>query len=211
MTDGQSAGLSWNKSPIWGLRPDFYYCQTIAGLLMWGALSDERMGLSFTIAPVLCQCSHFQVRVPWDSWIYFTVSDSRLPFSLPPTTRRVRWRYSTEWMNEWMIWSIESLNMSFLYNFGTNQIEITISNSSYYCVLIRCCGNMSSDPLPSNRCPSTVDTIISGTCLLNHCLAVDICITISCSWSLKVDIFLHLMQTLKKHAASSPLPPYDAA
>jgi hypothetical protein len=47
--DGQSASLSWNKAPIWGLRPDFYYCQTVAGLLMWGALSDERTSLSFTI------------------------------------------------------------------------------------------------------------------------------------------------------------------
>jgi hypothetical protein len=37
---------SWNKAPIWGLRPDFYYCQTIADLLMWGALSHERTGLS---------------------------------------------------------------------------------------------------------------------------------------------------------------------
>jgi hypothetical protein len=44
-TDGQSATLSWNKTPIWGLRPDFYYCQTVAGLLTWGAVSDERMGL----------------------------------------------------------------------------------------------------------------------------------------------------------------------
>jgi hypothetical protein len=23
----QSASLSWNKAPIWGLRPDLYYCQ----------------------------------------------------------------------------------------------------------------------------------------------------------------------------------------
>jgi hypothetical protein len=30
-----------------------------------------------------------QVRVSWDSWPYFTVSDLRLPFSSPPTTRRV--------------------------------------------------------------------------------------------------------------------------
>jgi hypothetical protein len=41
-TDGQSASLSWNKAPIWGLRPDLYYCLTVAGLLTWGALSDER-------------------------------------------------------------------------------------------------------------------------------------------------------------------------
>jgi hypothetical protein len=38
-TDGQSASLSWCQAPIWDLRPDFYFCQTTAGLLMWGALS----------------------------------------------------------------------------------------------------------------------------------------------------------------------------
>jgi hypothetical protein len=47
ITGGQSASLSWNEAPIWGLRPDLYYCQTVAGLLMWGALSDDRTGLSF--------------------------------------------------------------------------------------------------------------------------------------------------------------------
>jgi hypothetical protein len=41
-----SASPSWNKAPTWGLRPDLYYYWT-AGLLMWGALSDERTGLSF--------------------------------------------------------------------------------------------------------------------------------------------------------------------
>jgi hypothetical protein len=87
-TDGQSASLSWNKAPIWGLRPDFYCCQTIARLLMWGAVSDERTGLSFTVTVGLRQRSHFRVRVPKDS-SYFTVSDLRLPFSSPHTTRRV--------------------------------------------------------------------------------------------------------------------------
>jgi hypothetical protein len=33
-------------------------------------------------------CSHFRVRVPWDLWPYFTVSESRLPFSSCPTNRR---------------------------------------------------------------------------------------------------------------------------
>jgi hypothetical protein len=47
MTDGQLANLSWNKAPIWGLRPDLYYYMTVAGFLMWGALSDERMCMSF--------------------------------------------------------------------------------------------------------------------------------------------------------------------
>jgi hypothetical protein len=77
-----------NKAPIWGLRPDFYYCQTVEGILMWGALSDEKMGLPFTIAASPRQRSHSRVRVLWDSWPYFTVSDSRLPSSSPPTTRR---------------------------------------------------------------------------------------------------------------------------
>jgi hypothetical protein len=42
-----SVSPSWSKAPIWGLRPDLYYCWTVVGLLMWGALSDERTGLSF--------------------------------------------------------------------------------------------------------------------------------------------------------------------
>jgi hypothetical protein len=87
-TDGQSASLSWNKAPIWGLRPDLDYCQTFAGLLMWGFLSDARTDLSFAIATGTRQRSHFRVRVPWDSRPHFTVSDSRLPFLSPPTTRR---------------------------------------------------------------------------------------------------------------------------
>jgi hypothetical protein len=48
-TDGQSPSLSWCQAPIWGLREDVYYCQTVSGLLMWGALSHVRTGLSFTI------------------------------------------------------------------------------------------------------------------------------------------------------------------
>jgi hypothetical protein len=54
---------------------------------MWGAVSDERTGLLFTIAAGPRQRSRSRVRVPWDSTI-FSVSDSTLPFSSPPTTRR---------------------------------------------------------------------------------------------------------------------------
>jgi hypothetical protein len=42
-------------------------------------LSNERMGLTLTVDAGSRQRSHPQVRVPWDSWPYFTVSDSRLP------------------------------------------------------------------------------------------------------------------------------------
>jgi hypothetical protein len=68
------------KAPIWGLRPDFYYCHTVAGLLMWGALSDERTGLSFTIVAGPRQRSHSRLR-------YFAVSGSRLLQSGGPGPR----------------------------------------------------------------------------------------------------------------------------
>jgi hypothetical protein len=85
-----SRPVFWNKATIWDLRLVVYYCQTITGFLMWCALSDERMGLSFTIAANPRQRSHWRVRVPWYSRPYFTVSDSRLPFSSLPTTRRAK-------------------------------------------------------------------------------------------------------------------------
>jgi hypothetical protein len=43
--------------------------------------------MSFTAAAGP-QSSHSRVRIPWDTRQYFTVSDSRLPFSSPPTTHR---------------------------------------------------------------------------------------------------------------------------
>jgi hypothetical protein len=89
-TDGQSTSLSWNKAPIWGFRPDFYFCQTVAGLLMWGALSLTRG-----------RVCRLQVLLVLASVVIFG-SDSlgildhillshirNVPFSSPPTTRRV--------------------------------------------------------------------------------------------------------------------------
>jgi hypothetical protein len=46
----------------------FVTVKTVAGLFMWGALSDERTGLSFTTAAGPRQRSHSRVRVPWHSW-----------------------------------------------------------------------------------------------------------------------------------------------
>jgi hypothetical protein len=57
-------------------------------LFLWGALSNERTGLSFVYAAGPHQRSLSQFQVPWDPWPYFTVSDLRLPFSSPPTSRR---------------------------------------------------------------------------------------------------------------------------
>jgi hypothetical protein len=37
-TDGQPASLSWNKAPIWGLRPGLYYLCDSYGLVLVGRL-----------------------------------------------------------------------------------------------------------------------------------------------------------------------------
>jgi hypothetical protein len=49
---------------------------TIAGFLIWGTLSDERMGPQFTCTPASepCQSSDSWVEVPQNSRPYFTVS-----------------------------------------------------------------------------------------------------------------------------------------
>jgi hypothetical protein len=73
------------SSPIWGSWPDIYYCLTATVLFLWGALSEERTGLSFVYADDPCQRSLSRIRVLWDS----RLSDLRLPFSSPPTTRGV--------------------------------------------------------------------------------------------------------------------------
>jgi hypothetical protein len=58
-------------------------------VFLWGTLSDERTGLSFVYAAGSFQRRLPRVRVPWDSRPYFTVPDLRLPFSSPPTTRKI--------------------------------------------------------------------------------------------------------------------------
>jgi hypothetical protein len=85
-----SQSVSLGVEPHLGLMTRyFHYSLTVTVLFLWGVPSDERTGLSFVYAASSCQRSLFRVRVPWDSRPYFTVSDLRLPFSSPPTTRRV--------------------------------------------------------------------------------------------------------------------------
>jgi hypothetical protein len=58
---------------------------------MWGALSDERMGLLFTTAAGPCQCSHFRVHI-----LLSQIRD--LPFHRLRLAG-LRWGYSTPCMN----------------------------------------------------------------------------------------------------------------
>jgi hypothetical protein len=51
----------------------FVTVRQLRRLLMWGALSDERTCLPFTIAAGPRQSSHSRVRVPRDPWPYFSL------------------------------------------------------------------------------------------------------------------------------------------
>jgi hypothetical protein len=70
-----------------GPRQNFCYCQIIEGSLMWGAVSDERSVLFLTASVGLLQRSHSWVRIPGDSWPYFTLSDSKFPQPVRPGSR----------------------------------------------------------------------------------------------------------------------------
>jgi hypothetical protein len=82
---GQSVLVS---SPIWGPRPDFYFCLTVAGLLMWGALSDERMGLSFTMYNIFIfyMLLHECILVSTRNSAPFMEPEDSLPCSQQPAT-----------------------------------------------------------------------------------------------------------------------------
>jgi hypothetical protein len=77
------------KHPAGAYDQIFITFVTVTVLFLWGVLSDERSGLSFVCATGPYQRSLSRVRVPWVLRPYFTVSHLRLPFSSPPTTRRV--------------------------------------------------------------------------------------------------------------------------
>jgi hypothetical protein len=68
------------------------------------------MGLSFTIAAGPRQRSYTWVQFSWDCRPYFTVSDSRLPFSSPPMTHRV----TVEVFGPTSTWEYQLSNSSYL-------------------------------------------------------------------------------------------------
>jgi hypothetical protein len=89
-TDGQSVPKSWCQAPS-GTHGQIisYYYLTVTVLFLWGALSDERTGLSFVYAVGCSQHRLSRVWVPWYSRPYITFSDLRLPISSPLMTHRV--------------------------------------------------------------------------------------------------------------------------
>jgi hypothetical protein len=83
------------KHPSGAYDQIFITCVTVTVLFLWGALSDERSGLSFVCAAGPCQRSLSRVRIPWDLRPYFTVTHLRLPFRRLLRLAGSRWRYST--------------------------------------------------------------------------------------------------------------------
>jgi hypothetical protein len=156
--------LSWYKAPIRGLRPDSYFrteCGirlTVTFLIPWGALSDERTGLSFVCAAGPCQRNLSRVLVPWDLWPYFTVSDLRLPLSSPSTTRRV----TVEVFDPASTRVIDSF-LHHLY---------IVSMRTYKKRILYCWQNLFTAPLSNNRCPIFRRVWFYGNVFSDPCLAM---------------------------------------
>jgi hypothetical protein len=62
-------------SHIWGPRPNYCYCQRVAVLSMWVALSEERTGLSFTAARIRSTC-HLYLQFYMSAFYTFSCRES---------------------------------------------------------------------------------------------------------------------------------------
>jgi hypothetical protein len=147
------------------VRPDIYYYLTVTVLFLWGTLSDERTGLFFVYAAGPCQHSLSRVLVPWDSRPYFTVSDLRLPFPSPPTTRRIT-------VDVFDPSSTRCLNSISLYSLGAAATENATSQQYFYCYR-----GVFISPLHRHSSSLIVAClfVFAGTCLPSRCLAMNVC------------------------------------
>jgi hypothetical protein len=83
-----SQSISLAVEPHLGLMTKYLLLFDSHGLVFVGLRLWRKDCSVFCMCCWPSQCLS-RVRVPWDSWPYFTVSDLRLPFSSPPTTRRI--------------------------------------------------------------------------------------------------------------------------
>jgi hypothetical protein len=154
------------------------------------------IGLSFTIAADPRQRRHFQVRVPGDSWPYFTDSDSRVPQPggsgvhiyipqeqgcpvIPPGTgfpfRRLlrfaglRWRFSNPPPHGVRI-RVTLRSSLYTYNIGSTPRENTVSQQFLYCYR-----GVFIPPLHRNGSSSSVSCVLisAGISLMSRCLAMN--------------------------------------
>jgi hypothetical protein len=136
-------------------------------LLLWGVLSDERTGLSFVYAAGPCQRSLSRVRITWDSRPYFTVSDLRLSFSSPSTTRRVT-------VEVFDPASTRGHSLS-LFSAAWDSRYIASRRIQQKAQPLYCWGGVFTAPLHRNSNSSIVVFVFisAGTCLLSRCLEMN--------------------------------------
>jgi hypothetical protein len=135
-----------------------------AMVLFSGSPSLTRGRVSFVYAAGPRQHSLSRVSVPWDSWPYFTVSDLRLHISSPPRLAGSRWRYSNPPPHGY-----HSLLCPLI-------IPLQGSHGKHFSSVVLKC--VFIGPLPSNGCPSIVDSVTPELCLLSRCLVISVCFTI---------------------------------
>jgi hypothetical protein len=104
-TDGQSASLSWKKHPS-GAYDQIFSLSDHCGFLIWGALSDERTGLSFTIYNI----QYILLSQIWD----------QVPVFISPRSG-------------WPGYTPRHCLGSSLYNLGAAPTENTASQQFLYC------------------------------------------------------------------------------
>jgi hypothetical protein len=180
----QSVNKSWCRVPS-GVHDQIF----IAG---YGLVFVRRPlwredGSLFYICCWPCQRSLSRVRVPWDLRLYFTVSDLRLPFSSPPTTRR----FTVE------VFGPASTRVSNVC-IWTGQLNCLQDNSSarttskipffYCCVLVRFFGNVFSKLFLINVFHNAVVLLLlacmlrtlpsNGRCLQSHLIATGLYATL---------------------------------
>jgi hypothetical protein len=112
----------------------FFYCQTVAGLLMWGTLSDERAGLPFTIAAGPRQR------------IFGSKSHGTRDHIL---LSQIRTRLHTESLLVFVIYT-------HIHHRRGPRCEHRFQQF-FYCCVSACCGHClatgtSAEPFPTNRC-----------------------------------------------------------
>jgi hypothetical protein len=92
-------------------------------MLMWGTLSDERMGLPFTIAVGPSQVQSFLGLIPMGLAAIFYCLRFETSFLSPPMTRRA----TVEVFDPASMWdSLLTLERFLVYSLGTGSIEDTV-------------------------------------------------------------------------------------
>jgi hypothetical protein len=112
-----------------GLRPDLYYCLTVAGLLIWGSLTRGRacqLWLQLALASAVIFGS--ESRGTRNHILLSQILD--FPFRLLLRLAGSRWRYSTP---PPLCFRVH------LYAFATDRVENTASNSSSIVACLRNC------------------------------------------------------------------------